>query len=679
MKITHWSIDKVSSLLSGLRYPTEGNDPNNQEPMTAALPTSSEPDPAVALDDLPPEQTPEPGEQIMVAWMMDDDTSQRLALDHEGAATAHHVTLAYIGRMGTDLDRAGLVRLMATVEALSRTQAPLEGQLAGVGRFVASESSEGRDVMWAAVDCPGLDVVRGELVRALDAAQIPYSQEHGFTPHVTLAYVRPDEDIQIERAAYDHQPVRFDRMSVVVADKERMDFPLGGQLAIEEPMETLDSDGTEVSPEAILVDEIDAQPDGSLAPTTRDFMKDARGRIVPSFLPDRWAALDKNPAALKGTKLRTSFPSRIRKITPQETDALTRFLRDLGVESAGKGRQVPWLISTNERARDGHTIAINGWLHANYDRNPVVLWQHDRDEPPIGRSMVSIAPDGLRALAEFTPRDLNPFGGMIGDMVADGFLHSPSVGWDTIAATRVRDPALIERYGYPLDISEAELLEWSVVTIPADTGTGVLAARAAGIDVSPMAAWASRKLDGARGGDRVLLEHLWRIARGSGRLIFDGGKRRPNPEDSMPVRNSPKQPTRGLRCPSCGGAVRATDGQRDPNAEDPTDPNHPNMSPKNPTNQGNATPPRTSRGPVDLSKLPPGVAQAIEALLSSLTQEETQEGQPPPGQTQGAPPPPPGAQQPPPGGKPVDNSGNPPQNVPDDIKKAREELGLPTA
>lgn len=695
MKMPMTVITLADFLKRAKRYPSEGNDPVNTVfsplPITsaivkasvgeAALPVSAEPDvpiePPTALEvepvvEVEPEEV-EPGEQVMVAWMMDEETSQRLAIEHEGAVQGHHVTLAYIGRLNTDLDREGLVRLMGCVESLSRSAAPLEGTLSGLGRFVASKSSEGRDVMWAAVDCPGLDVMRAELVRALDEAQLPYSKEHGFTPHVTLAYVKPEDDIKIERAVYDHQPVRFDRISVVVADRERMDFPMGGQLAVEAPEAEIGPDGEEPAPQAVLVE-------NAAGPGPQIRMAFDGHRLVPEVLMQRYGKLDADRHALKGTKLVSSFPSKLRKITDREREALTGFLRDLGVESAGKGRQVPWLISTADRARDGHTIAVRGWMLNNYGRNPVVLWQHDREQPPIGRSMVSIEGDGLHALAEFTPRDLYPFGGMIGDMVAEGFLHSPSVGWDTISARRVKDPALIERYGYPLDIDEAELLEWSVVTVPADVGTGVLEkARAAGIDIRPFAGWASQRLDSGNvlATERPELERLWRIARGSGRLHFDGGRNRPK-EDSMPARTVTTKPTphRGLRCPTCGGHVRAPEAQRDPNTPDPADPNPTNVTAQvGAAENGVATQPSTSpsiREPIDLSKLPPGVASAVEALLTSLMGAPAAAAAP---ANPGAAAPPPGTP-PNPGDKPVDNAGGSGDAVPEDVKEARKALGL---
>lgn len=689
MKMPMTVITLADFLKRTKRYPSEGNDPlNTLEPASAtplvsalvqanigeaALPVSAEPE-------VPPEVTPEevePGEQVMVAWMMDAETSLRLALDHEGAVQNHHVTLAYIGRLGQDLDREGLVRLMGCVEQLSRSAAPMDGTLSGLGRFVASESSDGRDVMWAAVDCPGLDVMRAELVRALGEASLPYNQEHGFTPHVTLAYVKPEDDIRIERAAYDHQPVHFDRISVVVADRERMDFPMGGQLAVEAPEAELGPDGSEPSPEAVLVENSGAgeRKAGAIR------MAFDGSRVVPEVLLQRYGKLDADKHALKGTRLISSFPGRIRKITEREREALGHFLRDLGVEGAGKGRQVPWLISTADRARDGHTISVRGWKLDNYARNPVVLWQHDREQPPIGRSMVTIEQDGLHALAEFTPRDLNPFGGMIGDMVAEGFIHSPSVGWDTLSARRVKDPALVERYGYPLDIDEAELLEWSAVTVPADVGTGVLEkARMAGIDIRPFAFWASQRLD--RGDvlatERPVLERLWRIAKGSGRLVFDGGRNRPPKEEPMPVRQPPKtQPHRGLRCPTCGGHVRAPEAQRDPNTPDPADPNPTNVTAQvGASENGVGTQPNTGtsiREPVDLTKLPPGVAAAVEALLTSLMGAPAAAAAP---ANPGAAAPPPPGTPPNPGDKPVDNGAGSSETVPEDVKEARKALGL---
>ncbi len=50
---------------------------------------------------------------------------------------------------------------------------------------------DGRHVIYASYDAPNLPGLRQRLVSQLDAIGLKVSRAHGFTPHITLAYVKP--------------------------------------------------------------------------------------------------------------------------------------------------------------------------------------------------------------------------------------------------------------------------------------------------------------------------------------------------------------------------------------------------------------------------------------------------------------------------------------------------------
>lgn len=95
-----------------------------------------------------------------------------------------HVTLAYLG--SDDVDMAAV---NAIVAAWALTTAPMLATVSGIGLFAPSDTSDGDPVTYASIDCPGLESARERLVELLCAAGLPVSQLHGFTPHMTLAYV----------------------------------------------------------------------------------------------------------------------------------------------------------------------------------------------------------------------------------------------------------------------------------------------------------------------------------------------------------------------------------------------------------------------------------------------------------------------------------------------------------
>lgn len=180
---------------------------------------------------------------------------------------------------------------------------------------------------------------------------------------------------------------------------------------------------------------------------------------------------------------------------PRRGVARTLHLRAAEVEDKGVTAEgqpaAEFVIATADVARDNHTIAVEGWELQNYLANPVVLFNHGSwgvEGVPVGLSERVWADEKLRAAAVFHPRDLNPFGHMIGEMVRKRFLRGASVRWDPLEWTHNE-----KRGG--IDFKRQELLEWSVVTIPSDTGA-LEGARAAGLDVAPMREWAERVLDG---------------------------------------------------------------------------------------------------------------------------------------------------------------------------------------
>ena len=124
-------------------------------------------------------------------------------------------------------------------------------------------------------------------------------------------------------------------------------------------------------------------------------------------------------------------------------------------------------IFANELSRDGVSVDIDGMDFSNYRKNPVVLFAHDysgRTESsglPIGRTVsLDRTPDGrIRADFEFLSGD--PFADRVRNAWNRGFLRAASIGWKAIEAR----PS--ER-GRGLRIVKSELIEWSIVAVPAD-------------------------------------------------------------------------------------------------------------------------------------------------------------------------------------------------------------------
>ena len=124
-------------------------------------------------------------------------------------------------------------------------------------------------------------------------------------------------------------------------------------------------------------------------------------------------------------------------------------------------------IFANELSRDGVSVDIDGMDFSNYRKNPVVLFAHDysgRTESsglPIGRTIsLGRTQDGrIRADFEFLSGD--PFADRVRNAWNRGFLRGASIGWRAIEARP-------SQRGRGLRVVKSELIEWSIVAVPAD-------------------------------------------------------------------------------------------------------------------------------------------------------------------------------------------------------------------
>jgi HK97 family phage prohead protease len=154
-------------------------------------------------------------------------------------------------------------------------------------------------------------------------------------------------------------------------------------------------------------------------------------------------------------------------------------------------RSADFVISTGALDRYNSTISVEGWKTENFEKNPVVLWAHDDTIPAIGRAENVRVEDGrLKSRAVFAERDAHPLADTIFQLIKARFIGAASVGWIPLEYKFVEGG---ER-GFGIDYLAQELLEWSVVNIPANPDC-LVGARSLGIDTSPLIAWAERALD----------------------------------------------------------------------------------------------------------------------------------------------------------------------------------------
>ena len=126
-------------------------------------------------------------EGAMVALKIPVKVANKLALADGEPADGMHITLAYLGK-AAKIDR-GIVQ--DSLNRFAWPDAPLTGTIGGGGGRFQNGDPDG-DPIWAQPDIPGLAKMRTALVDHLHGDGIDVADDHGFTPHVTLAYVAAD-------------------------------------------------------------------------------------------------------------------------------------------------------------------------------------------------------------------------------------------------------------------------------------------------------------------------------------------------------------------------------------------------------------------------------------------------------------------------------------------------------
>lgn len=122
---------------------------------------------------------------------------------------------------------------------------------------------------------------------------------------------------------------------------------------------------------------------------------------------------------------------------------------------------IRFTASTGAEDRDGDTVAPDGWELSNFLANPVFLWAHRYDRPPIGKAVqITTGNSALVIDVQFDMAD--EFAAAMHRKYSEGYLNAVSVGFRPKAGA----PRMDHPYG--MAFTEQELLELSAVPVPSN-------------------------------------------------------------------------------------------------------------------------------------------------------------------------------------------------------------------
>lgn len=169
-----------------------------------------------------PVPVPEEEQGVVLAFFLSTALAQGLALPGGERPEDLHLTLCYLGEKDDlNLDVPFLCQRLAW---WAKNAQPVSGKMGGVGRFAAPAGQPSPVV--ALPDLPGLPAFRQSLVDFLSSCGIGIDETHGYTPHVTLAYLPQNEPSPV--TSVPDVPLHFPVLSLAYGN-ERYYFPLGGE------------------------------------------------------------------------------------------------------------------------------------------------------------------------------------------------------------------------------------------------------------------------------------------------------------------------------------------------------------------------------------------------------------------------------------------------------------------
>ena len=134
---------------------------------------------------------------------------------------------------------------------------------------------------------------------------------------------------------------------------------------------------------------------------------------------------------------------------------------DTAIKADGP-RKFTFTISTGDVDREKDTVSCQGWDLTAYRRNPVVMWAHRYDLPPVAKaSAIGVVQGTLVATIEFPEPGTYEFADQVRGLLEQDFLRATSVGFRPLTWK------FNEARG-GVDFESQELLEFSIVPVPAN-------------------------------------------------------------------------------------------------------------------------------------------------------------------------------------------------------------------
>lgn len=163
---------------------------------------------------------------------------------------------------------------------------------------------------------------------------------------------------------------------------------------------------------------------------------------------------------------------------------------DVVIKAGSEGGEITGIWTTGDKDREGDIIEIGGWDVTDFNRNPIMLYDHDTGLLPIG-GVTRVWFEGTKGYFEgyFAKHQ---FAQDVRQLAIDGVLKTFSQRFLPV------EWSYLEETGYGRRFTKQKLIEISVVPVPANVDAVVVTAKSANkperlrlVRPERIAAWAS--------------------------------------------------------------------------------------------------------------------------------------------------------------------------------------------
>lgn len=164
-------------------------------------------------------------------------------------------------------------------------------------------------------------------------------------------------------------------------------------------------------------------------------------------------------------------------------------------------RQIKVIAASGRADRAGDIVNVEGIDLKNFKKNPVILYGHDHYGLPVAKAVKMGVEDGkLMMVFEFADAETYAFADTVYRLVKGGFLKGVSIGARILEAEWIKDKQdnIIGR-----EFTALELLEVSVVAIPADSKALITAVKSGAVTELEFEEYLEKTFDAPLDSDKV--------------------------------------------------------------------------------------------------------------------------------------------------------------------------------